>query len=220
MGRCVSAILTGKSVPFQGEKTSAIAKSPVLGLINIGALGLQGDEQADRIHHGGVHMALHLYSQHHYSFWRENLGGHPLLDTPGAFGENLAVEQMSEEAVCIGDRFRLGTALIEISQPRQPCWKIEHRFGHKGMVAAILQTGRCGIYFRVLEPGAAKAGDFLEQVDNGHQDWSVRRVFNALFGIASPAGQSAPASLQEFKAIAQLDCLSPQLRERARNRCT
>jgi MOSC domain-containing protein YiiM len=152
-------------------------------------------------------MALHLYPLDHHAFWREQLGDHPLLAEPGAFGSNLAVTGMTEDMVHIGDRFRLGTALIEVSQPRQPCWKIEHRFGAKGIVASIIQTGRCGWYFRVLEMGEVAAGDSLERVALGATEWSVARVFTALV-----AGK---ATRDELAALAQLPPLSPKLRDKA-----
>lgn len=97
--------------------------------------GLAADEPADRRVHGGPEMALHLYPLDHHDWWRSAIGDHPALDEPGSFDSNLAVSGLTEDRVHIGDRFRLGTALIEVSQPRQPCWKIEHRFGHRGMVA-------------------------------------------------------------------------------------
>jgi MOSC domain-containing protein YiiM len=117
------------------------------------------------------------------------------------------VTGLTEEHVHIGDRFRLGSALIEISQPRQPCWKIEHRFARKGMVAQIVQTGRCGWYFRVLETGEVAAGDSLERVAIGAADWSVARVFRALV-----AGKATPDELAQLAALAPL---TPRLREKA-----
>src|SRR3546814_11953765 len=84
--------------------------------------------------------AVHLYVQDHYPFWREITGGHELLDGPGAFGENIAASGLSEAELCLGDRFRLGTALVEVSQGRQPCWKLDHRFGRKDILATVVRT--------------------------------------------------------------------------------
>lgn len=205
----VLALLTGKAAPFRCDESSAIAKVPVSGPVIVGRLGLAGDEQADRKHHGGPHMAVHLYPQDHYAHWRTQIGDHPLLDAPGAFGENIAAHGLTEDIARIGDRYLLGSALLEISQPRQPCWKIEHRFGRKGMVADILKTGRCGIYFRVLEEGLAQAGDTLELTQPGAEAWTVRRVFSALYGA------TAKTATDEFAEISGLDRLSPELRQRA-----
>jgi MOSC domain-containing protein YiiM len=203
----VTAVCTGTARPFLGAETSAIAKRPREGAVQVLAEGLAPDEQADRTVHGGPEMALHLYPLDHHEWWRERIGEHPALDEPGGFGSNLAVAGLTEDMVHIGDRFRLGTALVEISQPRQPCWKIEHRFGHKGMVAAIVKSGRCGWYFRVLETGDAAAGDTLERVAVGAAEWSVARVFRALV-----AGKATPEELAE---LADLEPLTPRLRARA-----
>ncbi len=203
----VQAVCTGTARPFLGAETSAIAKRPREGLVQVLEEGLAPDEQADRSVHGGPEMALHLYPQDHHDWWRGEIGDHPALGEPGGFGSNLAVTGLTEEMVHIGDRFRLGTALIEVSQPRQPCWKIEHRFGHKGMVASIVKTGRCGWYFRVLETGDVAAGDSLERVGMGATDWSVARVFLALV-----AGKATPEELGE---LAILQSLTPRLRAKA-----
>jgi MOSC domain-containing protein YiiM len=203
----IEAVCTGTARPFNGAETSAIAKRPREGAVQVLGEGLAPDEQADRRVHGGPEMALHLYPLDHHAWWRAQIGDHPALDEPGGFGSNLAVTGLTEEMVHIGDRFRLGSALIEVSQPRQPCWKIEHRFGHKGMVASIITTGRCGWYFRVIETGEVTAGDALERIATGAEDWSVARVFKALV-----AGKATPAELAELAVLAPL---SPKLRERA-----
>ena len=203
----IEAVCTGTARPFNGAETSAIIKRPREGKVQVLEDGLAPDEQADRSVHGGPEMALHLYPLDHHAWWRERLGDHQALDEPGGFGSNLAVRGLTEDLVHIGDQFRLGTALIAISQPRQPCWKIEHRFGHKGMVSAIVRTGRCGWYFRVLEAGEVAAGDLMERVALGEAAWSVARVFNALV-----AGK---ATREELAELAELATLTPRLREKA-----
>lgn len=203
----VEAVCTGTARPFHGAETSAIAKRPREGAVQVLEEGLAPDEQADRTVHGGPEMALHLYPLDHHACWRGQIGDHPALDEPGGFGSNLAVRGFTEEMVHIGDRFRLGTALVEVSQPRQPCWKIEHRFGHKGMVAQIVSTAHCGWYFRVIETGEVAAGDALERVAIGAGEWTVARVFRALV-----AGKASPAELAE---LAALDALTPRLRAKA-----
>ena len=203
----IEAVCAGSARPFNGAEMSAIQKCPQEGPVQIHSEGLAPDEQADRRVHGGPEMALHLYPLDHHDWWRGEIGDHPALDEPGGFGSNLGLRGLTEDQVHIGDRFACGTALIEVSQPRQPCWKIEHRFGHKGMVAAIIKTGRCGWYFRVIEPGEVQAGDSLERVAVGAAGWSVARVFRALV-----AGKASPAELAE---LAALEPLTPRLRERA-----
>jgi MOSC domain-containing protein YiiM len=214
MKRTIEAICTGTARPFNGAETSAIAKYPREGMLQILEEGLAPDEQADRRVHGGPEMAVHLYPLDHHDYWRERFGAISLLDEPGAFGSNLAVRGLSEDAVFIGDRFALGTAVLEVSQPRQPCWKIEHRFAAhddaKGMVAAIIKTGRCGWYFRVIENGESQAGDSLERIETGESDWSVARTFSALV-----AGK---ANTKELEELADMKKLAPKLRERARSK--
>lgn len=203
----IEAVCTGTARPFNGAELSAFAKRPQEGPVQIHAEGLAPDEQADRTVHGGPEQALHLYPLDHHQWWREKIGDHPALDEPGGFGSNLAVAGLLEDAVHIGDRFRLGTAVIEVSQPRQPCWKIEHRFGHKGMVAQIVESGRCGWYFRVIQEGEVAAGDSLERIALGAREWSVARVFHAIVG--------GKASLAEFAELADLAPLTPRMREKA-----
>jgi MOSC domain-containing protein YiiM len=207
MSWIVQAVCTGTARPFNGAELSAIAKRPREGTVQVLPDGLAPDEQADRRVHGGPEMALHLYTLDHHAFWRGAIGDHTALDEPGGFGSNLAVAGLTEDMVHIGDRFRLGSALIEVSQPRQPCWKIEHRFGAKGMVAAIIKTGRCGWYFRVIESGEVTAGESLQRVAIGAADWSVARAFAVLV-----AGKGTQA---EYSELANLAALSPQLRKKA-----
>jgi MOSC domain-containing protein YiiM len=177
--------MTGRSAPLPDGKRSSIGKHPVVGPVRIGRLGLEGDTQVDKLHHGGPEMAVHLYPLAHHGWWREVLGDHALLEDPGAFGGNLAVERMDETQVRIGERFRLGGATLEISQPRMPCATIERRFERKGMVAAIMESGRCGWYFRVIEEGQAQAGDTLDPIPDTGTEYTVRTVFHAL---ADPTG--------------------------------
>lgn len=210
MKRTVEAICTGTARPFNGAETSAIAKRPREGVVQIFEDGFAPDEQADRRVHGGPDKAVHLYPLDHHAFWRGELSDEAalkLLDEPGAFGSNLAVSDLSEEDVHIGDRFRIGTALLEINQPRQPCWKVDHRFGVKGMTAKIVKTGRCGWYFRVLEIGDCQAGDTFERVELGHQEWTVARTFAAMI-----AGQ---ASREDYAHLAELERLAERMRTRA-----
>lgn len=207
MKHIVEAVCTGTARPFNGAELSAIAKYPREGSVQILPHGLAPDEQADRRHHGGADMAVHLYPLDHHHWWQEQIGAHDLLAEPGAFGSNLAVGGITEAEVHIGDRFRLGSATIEISQPRKPCWKIEHRFGQPGMVARIIQSARCGWYFRVIEPGEIAAGDSIERISLGDSRWNVARAFLALH-----AGKASRAELDE---LAALPALSAEMRERA-----
>ena len=199
----VTAICTGLPRPFNGAELSAIDKRPVAGPVRFRRFGIEGDMVADTRHHGGPDMAVHHYPHDHYAGWDAWLGGHDLLARPAAFGENLMAEGLTEETVCIGDRFRLGTVLLEVSQPRPPCWKIEHRFGRKGMVKRIVAQHICGWYYRVVEEGNAQAGDRLEQVDRGADRWPVARSFAVLLDPNTPASKDDLHDLAGLEALAQ-----------------
>lgn len=199
MSWTVEHLLAGTPVDFRGEEQSAIAKTPVSGPVMIGELGLAGDHQVDKIHHGGPLMAVHHYPLDHHAFWREQIGNHALLDNPGAFGTNLAVTGLTEDDIWIGDRFRLGNALLEACQPRQPCWKIEHRFGQKAMVKKVLRSGRCGWFYRVIEEGEAQAGDKLVRAERGDERWSMADIFHCIWGVSKdPAEKPTLAEMQEL----------------------
>jgi len=200
---CVDAILTGRTALIAPDILSAIGKRPVEGPVRIGWLGLEGDMQADRLHHGGHDKAVHLFPQDHYDWWRDALNGHPLLGEVGAFGENLATRGATEEMLCLGDRFTLGSTLLEISQGRQPCFKLNHRFGRPDVLARAMASGRTGIYLRVIRQGEAQAGDRMTLEERPYPQWPISRVFALLIGGrhgSDPAGVAALARLPELSA--------------------
>lgn len=204
----VLSVLTGKAVPF-GPETSAIGKTARQGPVAVGRLGLEGDEQADLAVHGGPDKAIHHYPFDHYPFWRALVPGQPLLDAPGAFGENISTLGLTEAGVCLGDRFRLGSALIEVSQGRQPCWKQGHRLGDASVVARIVAYRKSGWYYRVLEEGTVAAGDAFEMVERTLPEWDIERVFGLLIG---GDGKDDPAAL---RALAEMDVLAAPWRMKA-----
>ncbi|MEO6716808.1 MAG: MOSC domain-containing protein [Novosphingobium sp.] len=206
----ILSVLTGTITPFRApDETSAIAKCPRAGPIAIGLLGLSGDEQADRVHHGGPDKAIHHYPYDHYPSWRSEIGDHPLLSSPGGFGENISTHGLLECEVCIGDRFRLGTALVELSHGRTPCWKISHRFGLPKLTAQVLKTGRTGWYYRVLEPGTVQTDDTIELVKRSQPEWTTQRTFDL---IVCGKGKHDPAAL---RALAGMEVLAAAWRETA-----
>ena len=141
------------------EVETAIWKSPVDQPVRVGRLNLEGDAQADLTVHGGVDKAVYAYPVEHYDFWRAEL---PDVDLPfGAFGENLTVRGLSEAAVCVGDRYRIGTAELVVTQPRMPCYKLAVRFGRADMVKRFLQSGRSGFYLAVEREGTIAPGDAI-----------------------------------------------------------
>lgn len=206
----IDALLTGKARRFGAKgEPSAIDKRAVEGRRAVGALGIAGDEQADLSVHGGPDKAIHHYPRDHYDWWAETIGDHALLQDAGAFGENISTSGLTESAACIGDRYRLGSALVEISQGRQPCWKLGHRFGIATLPATVVTSRRGGWYYRVIEDGAVGAGDALELIERPLPDWSVEHVFHLLIG---GAGKREPAAL---RALAAMDLLAANWRARA-----
>ncbi|RKP56890.1 MOSC domain-containing protein [Cohnella endophytica] len=141
------------------EAASGITKKPVEHSICVTELGLAGDEQADLVHHGGPDKAICVYIYDHYAHW-ERMLNHSL--PYGAFGENLTVSGMSERDIHIGDIFRIGSVVAQVSQPRQPCWKLAMKWGLDELPLLVTETGATGFYFRVLEPGKIEIGDDLQ----------------------------------------------------------
>lgn len=198
----VNALLTGKAVPFARGEKSAIAKNPVVGPVRIGFLGLESDEQADPRYHGGPGKAVHHQPFENAFFWQALKPDLAMLRTPGAFGENISTGGLVEDDVSIGDQFRLGAALLEISQGRQPCWKQGERLGWPQLPALMVRERRSGWYYRVIEEGQAEAGDLLSLVARPHPEWTVRRVFGLL--IAGDHKRD-PAALKALAALERLD---------------
>lgn len=194
----VDALLIGGPRPIAEGVMSAMAKAPVAGPVRIDWMGLEGDAVADPIHHGGHDKAIHLYPQDHYRWWRERLGDHALLDAPGAFGENIAVSGAVDADFCLGDRFTLGSAILEVSHGRQPCRKLNHRFGRPDILGTVVKTGRAGFYLRVIRTGEAQAGDHMALIERPLPEWPMTRVFDLLVAGGhrrDPAGVAALATM-------------------------
>lgn len=178
----IDAVLTGTAVPYSRPGShSAIAKQPRQGPVAVGPEGLEGDEQGDRRVHGGPDKAIHHYARDHYVFWIAEIGAHPLLQGPGAFGENISTTGITEADICLGDRLRLGTAVVEVAQGRQPCWKLSDRFGIADMARRVQDSGRSGWYYRVIETGQVQAGDDLVLLERPHADWPLPRLMDLLY---------------------------------------
>lgn len=213
----IDALFIGGPKPFRADGTmSAMARDAAIRPIMLRKLGFEGDQVADPSVHGGVDKAVHFYPAEHYPKWlayfaAQGLGPHPLLEASGAFGENISASGLTEDKVKIGDRFRIGKALVEIAQGRQPCWKIDHHFGMHGLSGAVIKTGRCGLYFRVIEEGEVAAGDVIEQVEQADHDWTVERVFRLLVG----GGHKAPGSTSDLVVLSQMETLAETWKTRA-----
>jgi MOSC domain-containing protein YiiM len=157
--------------------TTGIRKSPV-GRGHAGTLGLAGDVVADEENHGGLDQALYLYSSEDYAFWADDLGGIP---EPGTFGENLTLSSFGAEPVRIGDRFRVGGALVEVTAPRIPCSVFATRMEEGGWVKRFAAARRPGLYVRVLAPGEVAEGDPVERLGGGEPHPTVVDLMDAWY---------------------------------------
>ncbi len=160
----VNVALPAPFLTAKGDVLSGIRKRPAAGRVAVRRLGLAGDGQADRSVHGGPDKAVYCYSQGHYAWWAERLGRTDL--EPGTFGENLTVEGFGESEVRIGDVYRVGSAVLQVTRPRLPCFKLEARMGLPGFQRTFLDSGRVGFYCRVLEEGDVAAGDAVERISS------------------------------------------------------
>jgi MOSC domain-containing protein YiiM len=181
----VDSVNAGRAEPMQlGTRTisTGIRKLPVAGG-RVTLLGLEGDTVADEANHGGPDQALYLYSSEDYTWWGEELGSAP---EPGTFGENLTLSSFGTGDVRIGDRFRVGEVLLEVTAPRIPCSVFATRMAEEGWVKRFAAARRPGLYVRVLEPGAVAAGDPVERLDVGEGQPTVLDLMDAWYD-AEPA---------------------------------
>jgi MOSC domain-containing protein YiiM len=174
----IAAVFAGGTVRLDPDgRESGIVKTPVRGRIAVDAQGLAGDVQCDRRAHGGPEKAVHQFAAASY----RRLAAHapecaPVLAV-GSIGENLSAEGMDEANVHVGDVYQAGTTLLEVSQPRSPCWKIDARYGTEGLAAFIATHGITGWYYRVLRPGQMEAGDAITLVDRRDDAPSIERFW-------------------------------------------
>lgn len=172
---------------------SAILKAPRHGDVAIGALGLEGDAQHDRRHHGGPAKAVLCYGAAHYAAWAPLATAHlaehgatlatiPDSDTfgPGAFGENLLVDGLDESTTCLGDRWRVGGVVLRITEPRGPCGTLARRWAWPALVGEVRRTARAGWYCAVDVPGTVRIGDRVELLERVAPAWTVARAFHLL----------------------------------------
>ena len=160
------------------EVLTSIFKSPVNGPVMMYRLNLEGDRQSDLENHGGKSKAVYAYPAEHYEFWRKEL---PWTELPwGAFGENLTIEGIREDETFVGDQFRVGQAILMVTQPRIPCYKLNLRLNRDDMIKRFLQSNRSGIYFCVVEEGEIAAGDTIERIKVDEERISVAEINRAV----------------------------------------
>lgn len=203
----VLAVLTGVPQQLEDGKghavTSAINKSVNSEAVFLTQTHFSGDEQADTKNHGGVDKAVLAYSYDHYPFWNEKLG--KTIDY-GAFGENLTIEGITEDSFHIGDIYELDEAVIQVTQPRQPCFKLAFKHRVKEMPLWVEESGRSGIYFRVLKEGWVSPKPKLALIEKGeNQKWSLAAINHVLF--------SKNPHIQDLKEISKLAGLAETLKQ-------
>lgn len=178
----VLGLFTGKAENrWDGKAPSAIRKKLKQEPLLVTETGFVEDEQADQAVHGGPEKAIHHYPFEHYASWVDAFGNEPFEYVPGAFGENISSHGFTEKDLCIGDVFALGTARAQISQGRQPCWKLNMHSSNSALASSFQKSGKTGWYYRILQSGKIQAGDEIVLVDRPCPDWNLRAVILARF---------------------------------------
>ncbi|GIN91594.1 molybdenum cofactor sulfurase [Siminovitchia terrae] len=188
----------GAALPMDREWRSGIFKEPVEGPILLEKTNLAGDGQADLKHHGGPEKAVFAYPSEHYLFWRKELPDTEIFS--GGMGENFSLINQLENSVSIGDIYEIGDAVIQVSQPRQPCWKPARRFKVKNLALLLQNSGRTGWYYRVLKVGRVEAGQELALIDRPYPHWTIEKC-NTIMHVEK-------YNVEEAKLLSQCEALS------------
>lgn len=189
---------------------TAILKKPTNNEVTIERTHIIGDEQADPKWHGGEEKAVYGFSANHYPYWQQQLNNDSLC--AGMFGENFTISDLSEEFINIGDRFRLGSALLEVSQPRDPCFKLALAVKDERILKLFTRRYCTGVYFRVIETGHAKVGDMVECEHKAEHGISIKKLFRAFYD------NQYPEALTVMKTAVALPTLAPEWQEKLQTR--
>ena len=156
-----------------GSVQSGIFKKPIKNVISITQSGIEGDHQADLKAHGGPDKVVCVYPVEHNNWWLEEFG---ITFVAGSAGENFSSYGLTEQNVCIGDQYKIGSAILEVSQPRQPCYKLAARHGDKAIAKQVQQAGKTGFYFRCIESGKSQVGDKILLVNRPNPEFTIERA--------------------------------------------
>jgi MOSC domain-containing protein YiiM len=169
-----------RKITYKGKEIyTGIYKYPVYEPLHLGIHDVNGDSVIDRKYHGGIDKACYLYSADHYSFWKEK---YPNLNWQwGMFGENLTIEGLDESELHIGDIFKVGTAVVQITQPRQPCFKLGVRMENAQVVKDFIKAEKPGAYIRVIEKGEVKSGDSMQLVEQKAENFTVTEIYHFIY---------------------------------------
>lgn len=170
------------------QYSSAIGRRPVPGPVELTTIGFAGDRVSDEKVHGGPDMAACCYPLEHYAWWNERLGRELAIPS---FGENLTTSGLLETEVCIGDTYRIGTATVQVSQPRGPCFKLAHQLGAAEAISWIHENGFSGFYLRVIESGVIRPGDEIQAISRPNPDFPVRLLLRLKHDKAAAAPHAA-----------------------------
>ncbi|WP_087024119.1 MOSC domain-containing protein [Thaumasiovibrio subtropicus] len=192
-------VYRGKVMQSFGMET-AINKQGVKERLYLSELGLEGDECADKKHHGGPDRALHQYPREHYAYWQARFPDISGWQAPG-MGENLSTEGMTEETVCIGDRYQWGDAIVEVSQPRSPCLTLNKRWGVEAISVEMQNISRCGWLYRVIQPGWVSVDAPLSLIERTDNAMTVKAVCDLFFG--DPLNQDGLKQLQTQQRLSR-----------------
>lgn len=168
----------------KGPVLTSIFKIPTARRLAVSSQRIEDDEQADLLNHGGENKAVYAYPLEHYRSWSDELSRDDFVH--GQFGENLTIRGLLEDELGIGDLLRIGTAVLQVSQPRKPCFKLGIRMDDPRFVRRFLQSGRSGFYLRVAEPGELGAGDAIERIEAGPSGMTVHEVWRLSYGEGGP----------------------------------
>lgn len=196
-----------KTIAHEGKiVTTGIFKQPSLEPAVVDFDGIKGDAQADLVNHGGPHKAIYGFSSHHYDYWRKKLERNNIPF--GTFGENLTISHLNESDVCIGDQYQIGDCILEVSQPRVPCFKLSIALKNKFAVKSFTATYNTGVYFRVINPGTIAINEDVIKINSVKPSVSVQSLFKAKFEKNNPNRDKI------FEMARKIEQLAPEWQEK------